>query len=80
MCFAAWVIDIDHVQRRHQMAVDNPYGVKAVSEKDASMMRAYTPACVALIEGCQGVPEVRFARVCVYMFGFPFVSLPGAYG
>ncbi|CAN0400845.1 unnamed protein product, partial [Hapterophycus canaliculatus] len=35
------------------MAVDNPYGVKAVSEKDAALMRAYTPACVALIDGCQ---------------------------
>ncbi|CAM9166602.1 unnamed protein product [Ectocarpus sp. 6 AP-2014] len=41
-----------------QMAVDNPYGVKAVSEKDAAMMRAYTPACVALIDGCQDVPEM----------------------
>lgn len=45
------------------MAVDNPYGVKAVSEKDAAMMRAYTPACVALIDGCQDVPEVCM-RAC----------------
>lgn len=43
----------------NQMAVDNPYGVKAVSDKDAALMRAYTPACVALIDGCQDVPEVR---------------------
>lgn len=42
-----------------QMAVENPYGVKAVSDEDAALMRAYTPACVALIDGCQDVPEVR---------------------
>eukprot|EP00752_Nemacystus_decipiens_P007197 g6446.t1 len=40
------------------MAVDNPYGVKAVSDEDAALMRAYTPACVALIEGCQDTPEL----------------------
>lgn len=43
----------------HQMAVENPYGVKAVSDEDAALMRAYTPACVALIDGCQDTPEVR---------------------
>lgn len=42
----------------NQMAVENPYGVKAVSDEDAALMRAYTPACVALIEGCQDTPEV----------------------
>lgn len=47
----------------NQMAVENPYGVKAVSEEDAALMRAYTPACVALIDGCQDVPEVC---ECVY--------------
>lgn len=47
----------------HQMAVENPYGVKAVSDEDAALMRAYTPACVALIEGCQDTPEVRMLVV-----------------
>lgn len=41
-----------------QMAINNPYGVKAVSDDDAAMMEAYTPACVELIKGCQNVPEV----------------------
>lgn len=41
-----------------QMAMDNPYGVKAVSEKEAALMRAYVPTCVAYIEACQDVPEV----------------------
>ncbi len=40
------------------MAINNPYGVKAVSDDDAAMMEAYTPACVELIKGCQDVPEV----------------------
>lgn len=47
----------------HQMAVENPYGVKAVSDEDAALMRAYTPACVALIDGCQDTPEVRMLVV-----------------
>lgn len=44
-----------------QMAVNNPYGVMAVTDEEAELMRAYTPACVKLIEGCQHVPEVGAA-------------------
>ena len=43
------------------MAVNNPYGVMAVTDEEAELMRAYTPACVKLIEGCQHVPEVGAA-------------------
>lgn len=41
-----------------EMAVNNPYGVKAVTDEQAVLMRAYTPACVKMIEGCQDVPEM----------------------
>ncbi|CAN0360874.1 unnamed protein product [Ascophyllum nodosum] len=41
-----------------EMAVNNPYGVKAVSDDEAKLMRAFTPPCVAMIEACQEVSEV----------------------
>lgn len=40
------------------MAMNNPYGVKAVSKKAAELMRDYTPICVAYIDACQEVPLV----------------------
>lgn len=40
------------------MAVDNSYGIKAVSDEEAELMRSYIPPCVAFIEECQEVPEV----------------------
>lgn len=42
------------------MATENPYGVKAVSDHDAGLMRAYTPPCIELIRGCQDEPEVSY--------------------
>ncbi|CAM9700204.1 unnamed protein product [Laminaria digitata] len=41
-----------------EMAVNNSHGVKAVTEEQAVLMRAYTPSCVMLIDGCQYVPEL----------------------
>ena len=40
------------------MAVNNPYGVKAVTDEEEALMRFSTPSCVTLIESCQYVPEV----------------------
>lgn len=51
------------------MAVNNPYGVKAVTDEQAVLMRGYTPSCVKLIEGCQHIPEVGAASAFLYRRG-----------